>query len=437
MEHVNAGRALMGDSLGFHILFVMFGIALPLLTLIMEYWSIKRKSESLRKVAKLWSYIATVLVVTGVISGTVVALQMFFVWPGILEFGGEAVGVGFMWEGYAFLLEAIFLAYYVSTWDKIKGFKHLLIGIPIPLGALLSGIIITSVNAWMNHPTGFEYVNGQLINPQPLKALFNETSFLEVTHSMFAYYGVVAMLMAGAYAWVGLKNKKALNETVKFIIVRMSIIALICMGIVGFLGDRSAKYLAREEPTKLAAIELLTETQSNAPLRFGGRIDESGEEVGGIVIPDALSILGKGDPNAVIEGLDKTPKTLWPPLIIHTLFDIKMFIVALLLLIPSLFIFLYYRSPKKAFSKPMLISLTTIGLLGVVAIELGWMLTELGRQPWAVYGYVLTKDAFTTSPGVQQLGYLFPAVFVLLFIATYFGLKKTIERFNKKNKGVY
>lgn len=122
----------------------------------------------------------------------------------------------------------------------------------------------------MNHPTGFEYVNGQLINPQPLKALFNETSFLEVTHSMFAYYGVVAMLMAGAYAWVGLKNKKALNETVKFIIVRMSIIALICMGIVGFLGDRSAKYLAREEPTKLAAIELLTETQSNAPLRFGG-----------------------------------------------------------------------------------------------------------------------------------------------------------------------
>ncbi|HMT56333.1 MAG TPA: cytochrome ubiquinol oxidase subunit I, partial [Candidatus Saccharibacteria bacterium] len=219
--------------------------------------------------------------------------------------------------------------------------------------------------------------------------------------------------------------------------VRMSIIALICMGIVGFLGDRSAKYLAREEPTKLAAIELLTETQSNAPLRFGGRIDESGEEVGGIVIPDALSILGKGDPNAVIEGLDKTPKTLWPPLIIHTLFDIKMFIVALLLLIPSLFIFLYYRSPKKAFSKPMLISLTTIGLLGVVAIELGWMLTELGRQPWAVYGYVLTKDAFTTSPGVQQLGYLFPAVFVLLFIATYFGLKKTIERFNKKNKGVY
>lgn len=155
MDHVNAGRVLMGDSLGFHIIFVMLGIALPLFTLFIEYWAIRRKSAELMKTAKLWSYIASVLVVTGVISGTVVALQMFFVWPGILQFGGKVIGVGFMLEGYAFLIEAIALAFYVATWNKIKGYKHIFIGAFIPLGAALSGVLITAVNAWMNHPTGF------------------------------------------------------------------------------------------------------------------------------------------------------------------------------------------------------------------------------------------------------------------------------------------
>lgn len=437
MDRVMAGRTLMGDSLGFHLLFVMFGIALPLLTLFVEYWSIKRKSNALRQVAKLWSYISTVLVVVGVISGTVIALQMFFVWPGIMQFGGEVIGVGFMWEGYAFLLEAIFLAFYVSSWDRVKGYRHLLMGIPIPLGALLSGIIITSVNAWMNHPTGFQYIDGKIVNPQPLQALFNQTSFLEITHSMFGYYGVVAMLMAGAYAWSVYRNKKSLNQTTKFIMVRLSIIALICMGIVGFLGDRSAKYLATHEPTKLAAFELLDKTQSNAPLRFGGTLNANGESTGGLVIPGALSILGKGSTSGVIQGLDQTPKDLWPPLFVHTIFDVKMAIVPLLLAIPLLFLVLYRKYPKKAFSKPMLLGLASVGILGTITLELGWMLTEIGRQPWAVHGYVLTKDAFTTSPGVQQLGYLFPVVFVLLFVATYFGIRATIRRFNSKNEGVY
>jgi cytochrome d ubiquinol oxidase subunit I len=436
MDHVNAGRVLMGDSLGFHIIFVMLGIALPLFTLFIEYWAIRRKSAELMKTAKLWSYIASVLVVTGVISGTVVALQMFFVWPGILQFGGKVIGVGFMLEGYAFLIEAIALAFYVATWNKIKGYKHIFIGAFIPLGAALSGVLITAVNAWMNHPTGFEMINGVVSNPKPFTALFNQTTFLEVTHSMFAYYGSVALLIAGIYSYTLLRKKsvsKTKADTAHFIISRMAVIAVICMLVVGYLGDRSAVYLAEKEPVKLAAMEILDTTQDNAPFRFGGKLDkETGVSNGGLTFDGGLSWLAKGSTDAEVKGLDSVDKQFWPPLVVHTLFDIKLALIPLLLIVPLVFLGLYKKAKAKAFSKPMLIAMMVTGLAGIVVTELGWMLTEIGRQPWAVTGHVLTKDAFTTSPGVQALGFLFPTVFVILFVLTYIALRKTISSFNAR-----
>lgn len=437
MDHLNAGRALMGDSLGFHIIFVMLGIALPLFTLLIEYWGLRRKSAELLRTARLWSYISSVLVITGVISGTVVALQMFFVWPGVMQFGGKVIGVGFMVEGYAFLVEAIFLSFYVSTWDKIKGYKHVLIGSLIPIGACASGVIITAVNAWMNHPTGFEMVNGEIVNPRPWAALFNSASLLEISHSMFSYFVSVALLMAGVYAFLMLRKKfstKLSRDAAQFVMSRMLLIAFVGMLIVGFLGDRSAKYLAREEPTKLAAIEILDTTQTNAPLRLGGSLNaDTQKSEGGMVIPGGLSVLAYGDNKAEVKGLSEVPRNMWPPLVVHAIFDIKMLIVPFMVIVPTIFLVLYKKSKKKAFSRPMLWSVFVLGFSGIVVVELGWMLTEIGRQPWAVTGYVLTKDAFTTSPGVRELGFLFPSVFVVLFGLTYVALKKTVSTFSTRS----
>jgi cytochrome d ubiquinol oxidase subunit I len=180
-------------------------------------------------------------------------------------------------------------------------------------------------------------------------------------------------------------------------------------------------------------MEILDTTQDNAPFRFGGKLDkETGVSNGGLTFDGGLSWLAKGSTDAEVKGLDSVDKQFWPPLVVHTLFDIKLALIPLLLIVPLVFLGLYKKAKAKAFSKPMLIAMMVTGLAGIVVTELGWMLTEIGRQPWAVTGHVLTKDAFTTSPGVQALGFLFPTVFVILFVLTYIALRKTISSFNAR-----
>ncbi len=434
MDQTMAARTFMGDSLGFHILFVMLGIALPLFTLLVEYWGIKRKNSGLLRTARLWSYLSTILVITGVISGTVVALQMFFVWPGILQFGGKVIGLAFSLEGYAFLLEAVFLAYYISTWDKIKGIKHVLIGIPIPLGAALSGFLITSVNAWMNHPIGFDYVDGQVVNARPVEAIFGTTSLLETAHSLAVYYMTVALVIVAVFAVTYLRHKPtgaALKNT-QFLMKRFACIALGLMFVIAFFGDLSAKYLATTEPTKFAGIELLDKTGPYAPYRVGGSINDNGVAEGGIVVENGLSVLATGTTDGIVQGLDQADRSIWPPLFVHTIFDLKMAIVPFLFLIPAAFLVLIYKDAKKAYSKVMMWALVAAAIGATLALEFGWMLTEIGRQPWAINGYLLTKDAFTSSTGIQQIAVVFPLVFILLLVLTLVALRKMTVRFNAK-----
>ena len=432
MEHIEAGRILMGDSLGFHIIFALLGVGLPVCFSLMEFLSIRRGDKALREHARLWSFVASLLVITGVISGIVVALQMFLIWPGVLDFGGNAIGIGFSLEGYAFLFEAIFLAYYMKTWDKLKGYAHWALSIPIVLGATLSAYLITAVDAWMNHPSGFDYVNGQVVNPRPAEAIFNQTALVQGTHSIISYYMTAALIVVAAYAWMTWRGKRPVAGTAatsRYILRTFTLLAAGLLVIVAVLGDVSSKYLAKHEPTKLAALELLHDTQSNAPLYAGGSLDENMKVQGGIEIPGALSYLTGWDSATVVKGLDQQPKHLWPPLVVHTLFGVKMLLVVVLAGIAAAGVWVLRKRAQAAqrLPKAILACLVAAPIVSIATLELGWMMTELGRQPYAVYGYVLTKDAMTDNAGVYQLGWIFPAAFLVLLVATFFSLRVLLK----------
>lgn len=440
MEHLQAARVLMGDSLGFHIIFALLGIGLAVCMSLMELIAIKRKDDAILENARLVSYIATVLVITGVISGTVIALQMFLIWPGVLDFGGSVIGLGFTLEGYMFILEAVFLAYYVASWKKLRGYAHWLLSIPVIVGSTGSAFFITAVNAWMNNPVGFDFVNGEITNPRPAEALFSITSFSQFFHSVSGYYLVASLVITAAYAWVLLRNKKlkvGTSKTALVIVRAFGLTSAILVVSTALIGHISAQYVAQYEPTKLAAIELLKETQSNAPLLLGGTANDDGSSTGGVEIPGGLSLLVGGSTETSVKGLNETPQELWPPLILHFLFNLKMAFVAIIGLTLLIFMYYYYKRPRSVPPRLVLAALVATPFLAITVIELGWMLTELGRQPYAVYGYILTKDAVTTHSEVWALAWLFPTVFILLLILTIWAVRLTIKRFTPIKKGAH
>lgn len=441
---VNAARALMGDSLAFHIIFALLGVGLPLIISLIEFWGLRKKNDHVVDIAHKLSKVAIILVVAGVVSGTIIAVQMPLMWPGLVEFGSKIIGLPFLFEGYMFLLEALFLAFYVSTWGKISGYKHWLLSLPIVLGSLGSAFFITSVNSWMQKPGGFDGIDklGNLINPDPWAGILTKTTFFMSTHSILAYYVTTALLVLGGLAWYLYKHKpkEATKKAVEFVMYRLAFLAVLGGLLVGFIGHLNLQYLATSQPHKFAAIELDPKTMTNAPYIIGGKLSEDGQTVeGGIRIPKLLSLLTTNRTSGEVPGLDQTDRKDWPMLFIHTLFEIKMLLVGLMIAIPLTYVliksgFKHRRWAKwLAKSKLALVSLVAVGPIAIIVVQLGWMVTEFGRQPYIVRGYLTTEAAFSNNPAVLQWGYIFPVLYVLLFIFTFSAVVLTLRRMKPKD----
>ncbi|MCA9327041.1 cytochrome ubiquinol oxidase subunit I [Candidatus Saccharibacteria bacterium] len=441
-ESLNAARVLMGDSLGFHIIFVLFGLTLPILVVWFEWLGIRTKNKKYTDTAKFWSKIMALLVITGVISGTVVALQMSLVWPGILKFGGEVIGLPFMLETYFFLIEATFLGLYMLTWDnkKVPPMLHLFFGVMVAFGANASAFVITSVNAWMNNPTGFELVDGKFQHVEPVGAMFSQTSLVQFVHSMPAYYFAASTAIVGLYAAKLLrakyKDRMSARHAFDWVIVkRLMLFAAVMLVALFITADITGKYLAKHEPSKLAALELTYETDTNVPLVVGG-VASGDESIAGphFKIPNGLSVLAGNSPGTEVKGLNEFAKSVQPPLYIHTLFDIKMTIITFLAVaIPAYFAMRKWK-PEWLTQRWALFIMAAGGWLGIVLVELGWMITEIGRQPWAVRGYVTTSQALTTHD-VRAFGWIFPTAYVALGVVTVLALRKIVVAQNQKGKG--
>ena len=322
MTDLFAARSQMALSLGFHILFAVVGIGMPLLMVVAEQrWRVTRDPIDL-ELAKRWSRGTAILFAVGAVSGTVLSFELGLLWPGFMEFAGPIIGMPFSLEGFAFFTEAIFLGIYLYGWDRLRPRAHVFAGVLVAFSGMISGVFVVIANAWMNTPTGFDLIDGKVVNIDPIKALFNGAAFQQTLHMTLAAYAATGFAVAGIHAFLLLRDplnrfhRRALN-----IGLLVGVPAALLQPISG---DISARNVARYQPAKLAAMEALFETRAGAPLLIGGWPDMERRDVRfGLEIPFGLSLLAHHDPGAEVIGLDQVPRADWPHVpTVHLAFQI-------------------------------------------------------------------------------------------------------------------
>jgi len=418
MSDLLAARAQMAVSLGFHIVFASVGIAMPLLMVIAEARYLRTGRAVFRDLARRWARGVAILFAVGAVSGTVLSFELGLLWPTFMEKAGPVIGMPFSLEGFAFFLEAIFLGLYLYGWDRLPGRWHLLSGVGVLISGTASGVLVIAANSWMNQPTGFRVVDGQFVDIDVWQAMFNSMWASQAVHMTIAAFFAVGFCVAGIHAWVLRRHPgDELHRTALGIALWVGGVAALLMPLSG---DLLAKDVARTQPVKLAALEGHFETERRAPLRIGGLPDEeSATTPYSIEIPGLLSVLAFGDIDAEVVGLNEFPRDEWPPVAVtHVAFQIMVAIggwCALLALIAAVLARRRRGVPEDGWFLRLLVLTAP---LGFVAIEAGWTVTEVGRQPWIVYKVMRVSEAVTPMPHLDIPFLAFTVLYVVLSITT-------------------
>lgn len=414
MENLLAARLQMAVSLGFHIIFASIGIAMPFLMAIAEYKWIKSGQQVYQDLAKAWSKGVAIFFATGAVSGTVLSFELGLLWPTFMKHAGPIFGMPFSWEGTAFFVEAIAIGLFLYGWDKLKPWTHWITGLIVGISGVASAFFVIAANAWMNSPAGFDWVNGEAINIDPVAAMFNKAWLPEAIHMTIAAFMATGFAVAGLHSLLFLKDKSNLfHKKAMQIALTVGAIAAILQPLSG---DYAAKNVAKLQPAKLAAMEGHFETSKPSDLIIGGIPDVKKQKVDyAIRVPGMLSFLAHGDFNAEVTGLDKVPREEWPPVVVtHIAFQLMVGFGMLMMLVGLLFLYLQWKKNQLLKRRWFLWLVGICTPLGFLAIEAGWTVTEVGRQPWIIYGIMKTKDALTSMPGLQYPFFIFTIVYLLL-----------------------
>jgi cytochrome d ubiquinol oxidase subunit I len=416
MDDLLAARSQMAMSLAFHIIFAAIGIAMPLLMVIAEWCWLRSGEEVYLQLAKRWAKGTAILFAVGAVSGTVLSFELGLLWPRFMGYAGAIIGMPFSLEGFAFFTEAIFLGIYLYGWKRVSPRAHLLAGVIVALSGALSGIFVVIANSWMNSPSGFQLLAGKPVNIDPVAAMLNPMALSQTIHMTIAAYAATGFVVAGIHAFrlrrdrTNLFHRRALG------------IALAVGGAAALLqplsGDLSARYVARYQPAKLAALEAHFQTEAGADLNIGGLPDvEKGETNYAIKIPYGLSLLAFHDPHATVKGLNDFPRDEWPnTLIVHAAFQLMVGLGTLMAAIALWAAFHWWRRRTLPDGKWFLRSLVIAAPAGMLAIEAGWTVTEVGRQPWIIYGVMRTSEAVTPMPGLVVPFVTFTLLYVFLAV---------------------
>jgi cytochrome d ubiquinol oxidase subunit I len=390
-------------SFAAHIPLVCFGIAFPAFVVFAELLHMRTGDPLYRTLARRWSKVMLTLFAVGVVTGTILSFEMGLLWPGFIGSFGNVFGLAFAVEGISFFLEAIFIGIYAYGWDRLSPRTHLLSGIPIIIPGFAGSLMVISVNGWMNHPGGFRLENGMAVDVHPFKALFENNYFWhELVHMYLAGYIVAGFVTASVYAWALLRGRATrYNRTA--LIIPLTVAALAAPAQI-VVGDWAAREVADKQPVKLAALEGVGHTTKGAPEHLLGWYKD-GEVEYGIKIPKLLSLLAYHDPNATVKGLDTVPEDRRPPVnIVRIAFQTMVGIGTLMALVGVFFLFTWFRTRRLPTSPWFFRALVFVGPASVVALIAGWVTTEVGRQPWVVYGVMRTSEAVTGADGIP-IGY--------------------------------
>jgi cytochrome bd ubiquinol oxidase subunit I len=418
----------MAMSLAFHILFSVAGITMPVMMAIAEGLWLRTGKPVYLKLAMRWAKGTAILFAVGAVSGTVLSFELGLLWPTFMAHAGPIFGLPFSLEGFAFFLEAIFLGIYLYGWDRVPRLLHWLAGVLVALSGILSGIFVVIANAWMNTPTGFRWVDGRAVDIDPIAAMRNPAAFTETLHMTLAAFVSVGFAVAAIHA--ARLRRDPRNEFDRCALAIALVVGGVSAVLQGFSGDLSAQMVAKHQPIKLAAMEGQWETERGAPLRLGGWPDEKREETRyAIELPYMLSLLAFHDPHAEIKGLKSVPPQDRPPVaIVHIAFQIMVACGTVLAGVSVLVGFLAWRTRRLPDAPWLLRLLVWCGPLGLIALEAGWTVTEVGRQPWIIHGVMRTADAVTPMPMLVVPFAMFSLLYVFLGVMVVFLLRRQVLR---------
>ena len=393
-------RSQMALSLAFHIVFAVVGIGMPVLMVISEWLWLRTKREVYLDLTKRWGKGTAILFAVGAVSGTVLSFELGLLWPTFMEHAGPIIGMPFSLEGFAFFTEAIFLGVFLYGWNRIPPLAHWFSGLMVAVSGTMSGVFVVTANSWMNTPVGFDFVDGKFLNIDPVRAMFNPAALHQVLHMTFAAYMALGFAVAGLHAFFLLRRPQSAFHRAAFLIAAW--LACVSAPLQILSGDLAARRVAELQPVKLAAMEAHYQTQTNAPFIVGGVPDSDTMTVrGAIEIPGALSFLVGNSTDTEVIGLDQFPRDEWPDVkLVHWSFDLMVACGLAMLAVAGWTALAAWRKRALPQGRALLRAWVFCTPLGFIGVEAGWFVTELGRQPWIIYGYMRTVDAVTPMPGL-------------------------------------
>jgi cytochrome bd ubiquinol oxidase subunit I len=395
-----AARELMAFTLGFHIVLACLGVALPAIILVANWLGLRRGDEDAMRLAQRWSKAMAVTFAVGAVTGTVLSFEFGLLWPGFMERFGDAFGIAFAIEGIFFFTEAIFLAIYIYGWKRLGGWAHFWSGVPMVITGIGGAFSVVAANSWMNQPQGFTLdAAGKVVETEPLKVLLNPATSYEVPHMILAAYMVAGFLVASIYAVGMLRGRRDRMHRLGLLIPLT--IACIATPIQLFVGDTAARAIAEDQPAKFAAMECIDKTGPDQTEYLGGICTEDGVK-GAIAIPGLDSFLVGWSRDTVVTGLDKIPDDEEPPAhtLLHLSFDAMVGIGTGLMGLAVWLAISWWRRRDLPPSRWFLRAVAASGGAAIVAMWCGWIVTEVGRQPWIVNGYMRTSEAVTEAEGI-------------------------------------
>jgi cytochrome d ubiquinol oxidase subunit I len=433
-------RAQMAFTLAAHIILVPLGVSWAFMALVANYRAVKKDDADALVLAQRWSKYMAVTFAVGAVTGTVLTFEFGLLWPNFMDRFGPAFGIPFAVEGLFFFLEAIFIAIYIYGWKRLAPWPHFWTGIPIVIAGIGGTVSVVAANAWMNEPAGFDLnAAGKVVDVQPLEVIFNKAMPLEALHMLVAAYLVGGFLIASVYAWGMLKGRRDRYHKLGFTIAFT--VAAIATPVQMLVGDQLARWVYDNEPTKFAAIELVPKTADDVPETLLGHLNDDGTVSGGFEIPGLASILS--DPSTgtstVVQGLDETPKDERPTTrevnTVHLAWDVMVGLGTLLFLLSAWYGAVWLFKRRLPESKWFLRIAAVSGVLSVLAMEAGWVVTEVGRQPWIVFGEMKVTEAATGNEGVWITFLVIAALYIGVAVTLVLILRAMSRRFRDRGGG--
>ena len=424
MSNLDFARSQMGMSLAFHIIFAAAGIGMPVIMAIAEGVYLKRRDPMYLELARRWARGTAILFAVGAVSGTVLSFELGLLWPRFMQHAGAIIGMPFSLEGFAFFTEAIFLGLYLYGWKRLSPVAHWLAGVVVAVSGLLSGLFVVTANGWMNTPAGFELANGEFTNIDPIAAMLNPAALHETLHMTLAAVVATGFAVAGIHAFFLLRGSTNAFHGAAFRVAAR--LACVAIPLQLLSGDFAAQQVAKFQPAKLAALEAHYHTGRGAPLAIAGLPDDARmTNQFALELPNGLSLLVGRSADTEVPGLDRVPRDQWPNVrLVHWSFDAMVGCGMALLGVAMWAGWWRWRKKSCAENRWLLRAFVAATPLGFVAIETGWMVTELGRQPWVIYGVMRTRDAVTPMPGLVVPFTVFTLVYVFLSVMLVFLLKR-------------